>query len=175
MKFKFLSKKEKNINNVENQYDSSYDIITFFEDLLKNDKHTDIRIKTAIKNEEDFINHLDESLKLANGLIYLLSRKISNNYLHIRMIHEVIKLCSDVSYTQKKIREKQYESLEIEVLAQLNRHFKLIDRIYLTMLEATKNYDKYGLVFKDEINSIEWHFKTNLELFPVKYDLSYVR
>ena len=174
MKFKFLSKKEININNVENQYDSSYDIITFFENLLKNDKHTEIRINLAESNEKDFINYLDESLKLANSLIYLLSRKISNNYLHMRMIHELIQLSSDLNYAQEKIRDRDYQNLKIEVLARLTRHFKLIDKIYLTMLEASKDYDKYELVFKDEIRSIECHFKNNLKLFPVEYDLTHV-
>ncbi|MBE2977793.1 hypothetical protein [Priestia megaterium] len=174
MKFKLLSKKEKRSNKGENHNDNIYDIITFFEDLLKNDKHTEIRIKLAKSNEKDLINYLDESLKLANDLIYLLSRKISNNYLHMRMIHELIKLSSDLNYAQKKIRERDYQNLEIEVFARLSRHFKLIDKIYLTMEEATKNYDKYELVFKDEIRSIQWHFKNNLKLFPVKYDLSHV-
>lgn len=174
MKLKFLTKKNKNIYHVENQYNSHHDIINSFENLLRNDKHTDIHVKTVIKNEQVFINHLDESLELANSLIFLLSRNLTNNSLHMCMIHELAKHCNSVNYIQKKIRNSAYENLENEIYCQLERHFNLIDKIYLTLEEAYKNYNNYELVFKDEIDTIQRHFKNNFELFPVKYDLSYI-
>ncbi|CAI8920469.1 hypothetical protein [Priestia megaterium] len=173
MKLKMFSRKKKTKENdsLEHYNDRSYGLINFFEELSLNYNSTNTTVNSLIKDEKAFQEHLDESFELASGLIFFLTRKVNDNYIHMLMIRELNELTFFVDQSRKRIRDKHYSNIEWGIYPQLKTHFNIISRVYLTMLEATKNYEKYGLVFKDEMTSIEHHFIKNQDLFPVPYTI----
>ncbi|MBE2977790.1 hypothetical protein [Priestia megaterium] len=161
-----LFSRKKNIEE-----NTSHELVEFFKKLSREYTSLETTVNSLIKNEENFQEHLDGSFQLANDLIIFLTRKVNDNYIHMLMIRELNELTFFVDQNRKRIRDKHYSNIEWVIYPQLQTHFNIISRVYLTMLEATKNYEKYGLVFKDEITSIEHHFIKNQDLFPVPYTI----